>query len=91
MKKLSRRELFKRTGQVGVGGAALAVGLTPVSKSVLAGGRVGKSVWKPITNLTPTSNVISFGKTDPAILRLWSKMVLEEIRKVTLMSGDLNS
>lgn len=29
MKKISRRELFRRTGQVGIGGAALAVGLKP--------------------------------------------------------------
>ena len=27
MKNISRRELFKRTGQVGIGGAALTVGL----------------------------------------------------------------
>ena len=27
MMKISRRELFKRTGQIGIGGAALAVGL----------------------------------------------------------------
>ena len=30
MKKISRRELFKRTGQIGIGGAALVVGLKTV-------------------------------------------------------------
>jgi len=80
MKKLSRRELFRGAGAAAVGGAALAVGLTPVSKSVLAGSRVGKSWTKPFHL---QSNVICFGETRPEILRLWSKKVLEEVRKQT--------
>ena len=55
MKKLSRRELFRAAGAAGVGGAALAVGLTPAVKEsvILAGSRVGKSLpgyypeWAP--------------------------------------------
>ena len=55
MKKLTRRELFRRAGAVGIGGAALAVGLSPASKErwILAGSRVGKSFpglypeWSP--------------------------------------------
>ena len=98
MKKLTRRELFKRTGQAGIGGAALVVGLSPALKTVLAGGRFGKSYpglypeWTPEVHLP--SNVRSFGGTSPEDFRLWQKMVLEEVREATLfpnLSGDLSA
>ena len=91
MKKITRRQLFRGAGAAAVGGAALAVGLTPASKAVLAGSCVGKSWTKPI--YLP-SNVICFGETRPEIFRLWSKKVLEEIRKATFipnLSGDLGA
>lgn len=53
MKKLSRRELFRGAGAVTVGGAALAVGLKPVSKVRKADSWAGKgwSPWSPEINL----------------------------------------
>ena len=56
MKKLTRRQLFKGAGAIAVGGAALAVGLTPakaVSVGIGACSRFGKSysglypTWTP--------------------------------------------
>ena len=56
MKKFSRRRFFKGAGATVVGGAALAVGLTPAVKErvILAGSRVGKSLPGYYPEWTPT-------------------------------------
>jgi hypothetical protein len=92
MKKLSRRALLRGAGAGVVGGAALAAGLSPATKTILAGSRVGRgwvADWSPETHVP--SNVTRVGETNPAISRLWSETVMEEIRKATLMRGALES
>ena len=79
MKKLSRRELFKRAGQVGVGGAALVVGLKPAKVMPVGIGavsRVGKSYpgiypeWTPGVHLP--SGVSPFcEETFASIIKRW--------------------
>ena len=86
MKKLTRRELFKRTGAAGVGGAALVIGLEPAKALVAApefktlcikaGSRVGKS---SITYRTASSEK----------LRVWSKKLLKEsLKECSILTWD---
>lgn len=81
MKKLTRRELFKRTAQAGIGGAALTVGLTPVPRErvILAGSRVGKSFPGLYPRWTPEVH-LPLGVPPPD--ETWFKSGLEECERL---------
>ncbi len=79
MKKLSRRELFKRAAQASVGGAALAVGLKPAKAAPVgigAGSRFGKSY--PGLYPTWTPEVYSIVDVQVEVDETWFKDGLEE-------------
>ncbi len=83
MKKLSRRELFRGAGATAVGGAALAVGLKPTKAAPTAIPTITIPAGSRVTDLS--SNVFCPAEANPEILRLWSKQVMEEVRKATLI------
>ena len=78
MKKLSRRELFKRTAQAGVGGAALAVGLKP--------GKVISRVGKVYPGLYPTwtPELDSIVDIQVEVDEIWFKDGLEEAERLLI-------
>ena len=74
MKKLSRRELFKRTAQAGVGGAALAVGLKPTKAAPVALPSISIPHGSKTTNLQATITVTC------GPIRKWSSIFNDDVR-----------